>query len=156
MAKLNTDITNKRITKLRTYMFNVLNEFLTDKDYQVNSNFLSNQINNYSLDRIPVVTLVENWIIPTKKYREVYEFRSVNTYGIDIMENLKNIGFFEDFEEKIRSNNDKGVWPDIEGIEDISCLNAGSLNVPDTKTAEFSVQIQIIYVKNVTSSNVSL
>lgn len=147
MATVNIDPNNTKIAKLRNYMFSILDEMLSDKKYQVNANFLSKDPNNYSLDRIPVDTMLENWIIPIKKYHEVYEFRSRNTYGQDVLDNLKNIGFFEILEEEIRSNNKKGILPEIEGIESIKCLNAGSLNIADTQLAEFSVQIEINYIK---------
>ena len=33
--------------------------------------------------------------------------------------NLKNIGFFEEFESIIKSNNDEGILPQIDNIESI-------------------------------------
>lgn len=152
--KVNPD--NSRIAKVRTYLFTILDTLLTDNKYQINANFLTNDINNYSLDRLPVDDNVEQWIIPTKKYREVYELRSRNTYGQEVMENLTNIGFFEEFEEIINSNNNKGVLPDIEGIESIECLNVGALSIADTKTSIFAIQIQINYIKNKTKEITSL
>lgn len=149
MAKIEINTNDTRIMKIRAYLFTILDELLSDTDYQVNANFLSNDVNNYSIDRIPVEKIVENWIIPMKKYREVYEFRSRNSYGQDVMENLKNVGFFEEFEDKISSNNKGGNLPDISGIESIECLNVGALNIADTQKAEFSIQIQINYIKEI-------
>jgi hypothetical protein len=152
MADINVTVNDTRIYKLREYMFSVLDGMLTNKVYQVNANFLDKDINNYSLDRIPVKPMVENWIIPTKKFREVYEFRSRNIYGQDVMDNLKSVGFFEILEDKIYSNNKEGVLPNIEGIESIQCLNCGSLNIADTDKCEFSVQIQIDYTQNINAN----
>ena len=148
MTNINTE--NSRIYQVRQYLFSVLDNLLKDNKYQINANFLSNDINNYSLDRLPVDENVVSWIIPIKKYREVYELRSRNVYGQDVMENLTNIGFFEEFEEIINSNNKKGVLPDIEGIENIECLNVGALSIADTQTSIFGIQIQINYIKNKT------
>ncbi len=152
--KVNPD--NSRIAKVRTYLFTILDTLLTDNKYQINANFLTNDVNNYSLDRLPVDDNVEQWIIPTKKYREVYELRSRNSYGQEVMENLTNIGFFEEFEEIINSNNNKDVLPDIEGIESIECLNVGALSIADTQTSIFAIQIQINYIKNKTKEITSL
>ena len=152
--KVNPD--NSRIAKVRTYLFTILDTLLTDNKYQINANFLTNDINNYSLDRLPVDDNVEQWIIPIKKYREVYELRSRNSYGQEVMENLTNIGFFEEFEEIINSNNKKGILPDIEGIESIECLNVGALSIADTQTSIFAIQIQINYIKNKTKEITSL
>lgn len=156
MAEIQIDTTNSRIAKVRTYLFTILDTLLTDTNYQVNANFLSSDVNNYSIDRIPVDDNVERWIIPIKKYREVYELRSRNRYGQDVMDNLANIGFFEEFEEIINSNNTKGILPQIEGIESIQCLNVGALSIADTQKAIFSIQIQINYIKNKTREIASL
>ena len=156
MTNIKVNPSNSRIAKVRTYLFTILDTLLTDKKYQINANFLTNDINNYSLDRLPVDDNVEQWIIPTKKYREVYELRSRNSYGQEVMENLTNIGFFEEFEEIINSNNKKGVLPDIEGIESIECLNVGALSIADTQTSIFAIQIQINYIKNKTKEITSL
>jgi len=139
--------TEKRITKLRSYLFEIINR-LKDNNKQINANFLSDDINNYSLDKIPINTQVNNWIIDGGVYRDLYSFRSRMSYSQDTINNLKNIGFFEDFEEIINSNNDEGVLPDIDGIESIKCLNCGTMNNVQSNTAEFDIQIQITYRKN--------
>jgi hypothetical protein len=156
MAEINIDETKTRNYILRQYMFGILDTLLTNNTYQVNANFLSPDVNNYSLDRLPVQPIAENWIIPTKKFREVYEFRSRNTYGMEVAENIKNIGFFEELENKIYSNNKEGVLPEIEGIESIQCLNCGSLNIANTQDCVLSVQIQIEYLKEIKKATASL
>ena len=135
---------DKRITKLRDYLFTVFNTIKTNKK-QINANFLSNDINNYSLDKIPSEVVVSNWIIGGGIKKDLYSFRSRMAYSQDTINNLKNIGFFEDFERLINSNNKNGILPDIENIESIECLNCGTLNYADTNTAEFDIQIQITY-----------
>lgn len=156
MADIIVTTANKRITAMRTYMFGLLDTLLNDTDYKVNAYFLDSDVNNYSIDRIPVEPILENWIIPIKKYREVYELRSRNTYGQDEMENLKNVGFFEELENLIYSNNEQGILPIIDGIEEIECLNCGALNSTDTNACEFSLQIQITYVKELVVESTSL
>lgn len=133
-----------RITKLRDYLFNVINTLSTNTKYQINADFLG-KVGDYSLDKMPVDTEVENWIIGVAKKRDVYSFRSRKAYSQDVLNNLKNIGFFEDFEYTIKSNNDEGILPDIENIESIECLNCGSLIMVDETQAIFDIQIQITY-----------
>ena len=133
-----------RIEKLRDYLFDVLNT-LTQNTKQINANMLSNNIDNYSLDKIPTDTEVEKWIIGDAIHRDVYSFRSRKAYSQDTINNLRNIGFFEDFENKIKSNNEQGILPEIDGIESIECLNCGTMNNADGNTAEFDIQIQITY-----------
>lgn len=148
MAEINKTIVkveDLRITKLRTYLLSIIDVLVTNKKYQINANMLSNEPNNYSLDKIPTSSTVEEWITGTKICRDVYSFRSRVGYSQDTIENLINVGFFEIFEKLISSNNEKGILPDIEGIQSIQCLNCGSMNNANTNTAEFDIQIQIIY-----------
>lgn len=133
-----------RIEKLRDYLFDVLNS-LTQNTQQINANMLSNKIDNYSLDKIPTDKEVERWIIGDAIHRDVYSFRSRKAYSQDTINNLRNIGFFEQFEARIKSNNEQGILPEIENIESIECLNCGTMYNADGNTAEFDIQIQITY-----------
>ena len=133
-----------RIAKLRDYLMTVI-ETLTTKKQPINANMLSNDPENYSLDKLPTASVVTKWIIGDEIHKDVYSFRSRKAYSADTINNLKNIGFFEDFESIIKSNNEKGVLPEIENIESIECLNCGTLNYTETNTAEFDIQIQITY-----------
>ena len=148
MSEINKSIVkieDLRITKLRTYLLSIIDVLVTNKKYQINANMLSNEPNNYSLDKIPTSSTVEEWITGTKICRDVYSFRSRVGYSQDTIENLINVGFFEIFEKLISSNNEKGILPNIEGIQSIQCLNCGSMNNANTNTAEFDIQIQITY-----------
>lgn len=134
-----------RISKLRTYLFSIIDTLTTDKSYQINANMLDNDINNYSLDKIPTASTVSKWISGVEFHRDVYSFRSRMAYSQDTINNLLNIGFFEKFESIIKSNNKKGILPEINGIQNIECLNCGTMNSSDTNTAEFDIQLQITY-----------
>lgn len=134
-----------RISKLRMYLFEIINTLTTNRNYQINANMLSNNIDDYSLDKIPTNIEVENWIIGGGIHRDVYSFRSRKSYSQDTIVNLKNVGFFEQFENAIKTNNDEGVLPDIENIESIECLNCATMSSADGQQAEFDIQIQITY-----------
>lgn len=133
-----------RISKLREYLFGVINNLTSNSDYQINADMLG-KIGDFSLDKIPTASAVEQWITGNEIHRDVYSFRSRKAYSQDTINNLKNIGFFEQFENIIKSNNDEGVLPEIENIESIECLNCATLNSVDGTEAVFDIQIQITY-----------
>ena len=148
MANIDTEVVKTdelRITKLRTYLFKIIDTLLTDNKYQINANMLSSEPNNYSLDKIPTASTVEEWITGTRICRDIYSFRSRVGYSQDTINNLINVGFFEIFEKIISSNNEEGILPNIEGIQSIQCLNCGSMTNANTNTAEFDIQLQIEY-----------
>ena len=134
-----------RISNLREYLISIIDTLKNTEEYQINADMLDNDIDNYSLDKIPTQSTVEKWIMGIEIHRDVFSFRSRVAYSQDVINNLSNVGFFEQFEELIKSNNDKGVLPEINGIESIECLNCGTLNYADTNTAVFDIQIQITY-----------
>lgn len=141
------DIENTRIAKLGKYLEPILEE-LNSEYKKINADFLGIDVNNYSLDKIPTASVVEQWpLIKVNVCKDVYSFRSRNPYSSDRLSNLKNIGFFEAFQKAINSNNDKGIWPEIDNIESIECLNQGTFNRadPSGKTAVFDIQLQITY-----------
>lgn len=140
----NVEIGNLRVTKLRAYLMEIITELIGQYG-EMNINFLSNEPNNYSLDKIPVNPTTEQWIIGNFLKRDVYSFRSRMNYSADTMTNIENIGFYETFEKIIKQKNDSNILPDIQGIQSISCLNCGTLNRANTNTAEFDIQIQIEY-----------
>lgn len=143
---MSVEVKNKRITKIGEYLETIL-ETLNSKYKNINADFLGLEVNNYSLDKIPTASTIEKWITGTRLCKDVYSFRSRNPYSSDRLNNLKNIGFFEEFESIIKSNNDEGILPEIDGIESIECLNCGTFNYADEsmKTAVFDIQLQIIY-----------
>lgn len=136
---------NYRISKLRDYLFEIINTLTTSRKYQINADMLSNKVDDFSLNKIPTEPEVERWIIGISKKKDVYSFRSRKAYSQDTINNLKNIGFFEDFENIIKTNNDEGVLPQIDNIESIECLNCGSLSITDGTSAIFDIQIQVTY-----------
>lgn len=140
---MNTE--NLRIAKLRNYLFNVITSITQDNQYQINVDMLSDDIDNYSLDKIPVSSEVERWITGLEIHRDVFMFRSRMAYSQDVINNLKNVGFFETFESIIKGNNENKILPKIEGIESIECLNCGTMRDNNTNTCEFQIQIQIKY-----------
>ena len=138
------EVNNLRISKLRLYLFEIINTLTTNRDYQISADFLG-KIGDFSLDRIPTSSTVQRWVCAVEIHRDVYSFRSRKAYSQDTINNLKNIGFFEEFENTIKSNNKEGILPDIDKIESIECLNCGTFNSQDGTQATFDIQIQITY-----------
>ena len=136
-----------RISKLREYLLNVIDNlsiFIGSELYQINADFLGD-VGDFSLDKIPTDKEIKSWITGTEIHRDVYSLRNRKYYSQDAVNNLKNIGFFEQFESVIKYNNRKGILPDINGIESIECLNCGTLSSVDGTEATFDIQIQITY-----------
>lgn len=149
MTKINDSVVleDLRISKIRAYLMSVIDMLLTDDKYQINANMLSSDPINYSLDKIPEESTIERWVMGTNLCRDVYSFRSRVEYSQDAIVNLKNVGFFEVFEQIIKTKNKNKELPKIDGVESIECLNCGSMTNANTNTAVFDIQIQVTYRK---------
>lgn len=130
-----------RISKLREYLLNILKDIIEE----LNVSYLDSEIESYSLTRMPVTPIIEKWIVPISKKKEVYNFVSRKVFSNDLKENLLNIGFFENFESRIIKNNKNKILPEIENIEKVECLNCGTIQSVTAETSIFSIQIQITY-----------
>ena len=144
---MNNDNKEKRIKKVGEYLEQIF-QSLNEKYKKVNADFLGIEVDNYSLDKIPTSSIKETYIPGERFCRDTYTLRNRRAYSSNRLNNLKNIGYFEELEETINSNNDKGILPDIDGITSIQCLSPGTLKSTDKseKTAVFDIQIQIEYM----------
>lgn len=136
-----------RIEELRKYLINCIKQLTEDNDYFINIDFLDNDENMYSINKIPTEPIVETWITGQTIKQDVYDFYSKKNYSSDLIENLDNIGFFEKFEKLIEDNNKNKIYPNINGIEKIECLNCGGLSTALPNQAIFSIQIRIQYME---------
>ena len=135
-----------KASKLITYLYDIISEIKSDSDYQIKADFLQDDINSYSVDKIPIEKTEEKWILfGTKICQDTYRFRSRFIYSSDQADELDNVGFWEQFENKIEYNNLHKIWPEIDGIESIECLDRGSLAYADDNTCEMNIQIKITY-----------
>lgn len=140
------DYKDTRIAKIREYLFDNIITLTQNSNFQINANFLSNKIDDYSLDKMPIAPVVNKLICGVEIRRDVFSFRSRKPYSSECLVNLNNMGFFEEFEKLIKSNNDKGVLPDIERVESIKCLNPFTMSSNDDQTkAIFDIQIEVKY-----------
>lgn len=139
-----------RIESQKTYLIQILTDL--QKNYNImNINFISNNIDDYCLTKIPVKSIIETSITGVVTHKDIYNFSGLFTYGSDTATNLDNAGFWEKFEDKIYSNNEQGVLP--ANIDDktkntaVKCLNCGSLQNAQTQDCIMSIQIEFDYEK---------
>lgn len=134
-----------RAQKLINYLFDIVSSIINTENYEIKSDFLEDNVNSYSIDRIPTARVEEQWVFGGKLCQDTYTFRSRFAYTSDQADQLANVGFWETFESIIDQNNKARILPDIEGIEKIECLDSGSLAYAETNTCEMNIQIKISY-----------
>ena len=133
------------VRSLRQYFFDL---GIIDENSNINVDFLSNEPIEYVIEPIPVEPILRPYKDGGSLRQFVFNFASKNYYGADVIQNMKNTEFYEDFSELIEDNNKKGVLPNIKGIQSIECLNNGTINEDNTDNAKYVIQMRITYYKD--------
>ncbi len=132
------------IEKIRKYL--IENE-IVDEECRVNVDFLGENPTEFAIIPIAVNPILKKYIDGSSLRQYQFQLISCNYYGADVMQNMANSKFYEELYDKIESNNDDGILPDIKGIESIECLNNGAILDVTTNTARYSIQMKITYEK---------
>ena len=102
----------------------------------------------YKRQPIPVEPVIRQYADGSSLRQFVFQFGSREYFGADVIQNMRNTEFYEDFSELIEDNNRKGVLPKINGIQSIECLNNGTINEDNTDNAKYVIQMRITYYKD--------
>lgn len=133
------------ISKIRQYFFDL---GIIDENSNINVDFLSNEPIEYVIEPIPIEPILRQYADGSSLRQFVFQFGSREYFGADVIQNMKNTEFYEDFSELIEDNNRKGVLPKINGIQSIECLNNGTINEDNTDNAKYVIQMRITYYKD--------
>lgn len=133
------------IDKLRNYFFKL---GIIDGNSNINVDFLSNEPIQYVIEPIPVEPIIKAYKDGGSLRQFVFQFGSREYYGTDVIQNMKNTEFYEEFSALIEDNNKKGVLPEIDGIQSIECLSNGTINEDNTNNAKYVIQMRIVYYKD--------
>jgi len=135
-------IEEDKIKALREYFMNCP---CLDKDGRIGVDYLGSDSVDYSIEQTPVKPLVTKYIDGSKLKQLAFVFASRQAWGADVINNLLNCKFYNDFESWIENNNENGVLPDIEGIESIECLTTGYAYQVSEMNARYQIQMRILY-----------
>lgn len=133
------------ISKIRQYFFDL---GIIDENSNINVDFLSNEPIEYVIEPIPIEPILRQYADGSSLRQFVFQFGSREYFGADVIQNMKNTEFYEDFSALIEDNNKKGVLPKINGIQSIECLNNGTINEDNTDNAKYVIQMRITYYKD--------
>lgn len=132
------------IEKIRQYL---IDNQIIDEGLRINVDFLGENPTEFALEPIPVNPILERYLNGSSLRQFQFQLLSCNDYGADVFQNIANSTYYENLYNLIESNNEKGILPDIKGIDSIECLNSGGILDAGTNTARYSIQMRITYYK---------
>ncbi len=117
---------------------------------RVNVNYLEPSPDTYSIEEIPIEPILKRYVNGDSIRQYAFIFTSREPYGVDVLQNIDNSGFYEKFADWIESNNDNGIFPILDtGLEpqEIKVTSTGYAFAVTEDTAQFQVQMRLKYLK---------
>ena len=117
---------------------------------KVNVNYLEENTDTYSIEEVPVEPIVKQYINGDSIRQYAFIFTSREPYGIDVLQNIDNSGFYEKFANEIEEKNKNGILPLLDnGLEPltIKVTSTGYAFAVTEDTAQFQINLNLKYFK---------
>lgn len=117
---------------------------------RVNVNYLEPEADTYSIEEVPIEPIVKKYVNGDGIRQYAFIFTSREPYGIDVLQNIDNSGFYEKFADWIENQNDNERLPLLDnGLEplEIKVTSTGYAFAVTEDTAQFQIQLRLKYFK---------
>ena len=109
-------MSNKKIIEsVREYIQNL--SCLSTFNNAINVNYLSDDDNSFSLEEVPCDPVLKKYIDGSSLRQYQFIFTSKEPYSEEILQNIDNSSFYEDFANEIESKNHNGDLPVLYNLE---------------------------------------
>nr|WP_215730644.1 chloramphenicol resistance protein [Clostridioides difficile] len=121
-----------------------MNEFAKS----INVEFLAEEFTSYTLETVPSETVIKRFINGDSIKQFIFIFASRECYGSDVMQNIENSQFYEQFADWIYRENLSGNLPTLSGNKEAMSLEVstpGYLVQTSIDTAQYQIQLKLKY-----------
>lgn len=105
----------------------------------------------YTIDTVPCEPVVKQYIDGGSVRQIEFIFGSREAYGQDVLQNLANSGFYENFADWIEQCNDQRILPEFEKYRtarSIEVLTHGYAADVGAETSRYQIQLRITYYQD--------
>lgn len=138
------------IDSIRNYMRNLKCLDTFNNAIRVNVNYLEENPDTYSIEEVPIEPIVKKYTNGDSIRQYAFIFTSREPYGIDVLTNIDNSGFYEKLADEIEINNNNEIFPSLDnGLEPLSInvTSTGYAVAVTEDTAQFQIQLKLKYLK---------
>lgn len=138
------------IKVLRDYIRNCPHLDTFNNAIKVNVNYLEPQADTYSIEEVPIEPILKRYVNGDSIRQYAFIFTSREPYGIDVLQNIDNSGFYEKFADWIENQNNNEIFPLLDnGLEplEIKVTSTGYAFAVTEDTAQFQIQLRLKYLK---------
>ena len=138
------------IKALRDYMRKLKCLETFNNAIRINVNYLEPNTDTYSIEEVPIEPIVKKYVNGDSIRQYAFIFTSREPYGVDVLQNIDNSGFYEKLADEIEENNNKDILPLLDnGLEplEIKVTSTGYAFAVTEDTAQFQIQLKLKYFK---------
>lgn len=138
------------IDSLRNYMRNLKCLETFNHAIRINVNYLEENPDTYSIEEIPINPIVKKYVNGDSVRQYAFIFTSREPYGIDVLTNIDNSGFYEKLADEIEENNDNDIFPLLDnGLEalEVEVTSTGYAFAVTENTAQYQISLKLKYLK---------
>ena len=124
--------------------------YLYEFNKGINVDYLDNDSTTYSIEEVPCDPIVKRYINGDTKRQYDFIFASRESYSDDVLQNIENSGFYEDFLNWIEQENAQGNLPILEGNKEaveLKVSTTGYAFQTDENSARYQIQLKLIYLQ---------
>ena len=124
--------------------------YLEEFSESINVDYLSDAYGSYSIEEVPTGPIIKKYINGDSERQFDFIFSSRESYGADVLQNIENSGFYEDFSTWIEEESFNNNLPDLgEGREPIKIevSTTGYAFQTDINQARYQIQLKLIYLQ---------
>ena len=109
-------MSNKKIIEsIREYIGNL--SCMSTFTNAININYLSDEDGSFSIEEVPSQPIIKKYVDGSTVRQYQFIFTSKEPYSEEILQNIDNSSFYEDFANEIEEKNNNGDLPLLEGLE---------------------------------------
>ena len=120
-------------------------------DNAINVNYLDSETDSFSIEEVPSQSIIKKYVDGSSIRQFQFTFCSREPYGSEVIQNIDNSTFYEDFANEIEDKNNKGILPLLEDVE-VRSLEVTSSAYAVSVTEEkgmYQINLNLKYFKGV-------
>ena len=123
---------------------------LIDANDRFNVNYLGVSPTEYTIEDVPTTPTIKQYLSGALKQKN-FVIGSRKAYGIDILENIANSGFYDDLSSWVGLQNKSKSYPDLgtnKQVRKISTTTTSYIMESTADTAKYQIQLQVMYYES--------
>ena len=114
---------------------------------RVNVNYLAADTTTYTIEEVPTEPILKKYLDGSSKRQYNFIFASRESYGSDVLQNIDNSGFYEEFVNWIEFNEELPILGDnLEALK-VEVLTSAYVIAVTEDTARYQIQLSLKYMK---------